>query len=279
MSAAAPGAYLPAAYPERHVAGSDADAYFQLSGTSMAAAEVSGAVALLLERGARLSPAETRAVLQVTSTFVPEAGLMGAGAGSVNALAAAGLLFGPLVGALIGLAGGLTYTLALGLGLPPWPAAALALATSIGATGALHEDGLADVADGLGGGRTRADKLRIMRDPRIGSYGTIALVLALLARAGALVALADPSAVVATLVTAGAVSRAALPAVMASLPLARSDGLAAQTGRPHPLRAAAAVLIAVLTAAALLGQGAPAALLGGAVGAWIASRRMRRPTS
>src|SRR4029450_13138448 len=91
----------------------------------------------------------------------------------------------PLVGALIGLAGGLAYALALGLGLPPWPAATLALATSIRATGRLHEDGLADVADGWGGGRTREDKLRIMRDPRLGSYGTIALVLALLARAGA----------------------------------------------------------------------------------------------
>jgi adenosylcobinamide-GDP ribazoletransferase len=182
----------------------------------------------------------------------------------------------PLVGGLIGLAGGLTYTLALGLGLPPWPAAALALATTIGATGALHEDGLADVADGFGGGRAREDKLRIMRDPCIGSYGTIALVLALLARASALVALADPSAVVATLVTAGAISRAALPAVMASLPLARVDGLAAQTGRPHPLRAAAAVLIAVLTAAALLGQGAPAALLAGAVGAVVVALLARR---
>jgi adenosylcobinamide-GDP ribazoletransferase len=173
----------------------------------------------------------------------------------------------PLVGALIGLAGGLAYALALGLGLPPWPAAALALATSIGATGALHEDGLADVADGWGGGRTREDKLRIMRDPRIGSYGTIALTLALLARAGALVALADPLQVMTALITAGAVSRAALPPVMIGLPQARSDGLAALAGRPHPLRATAAALIAALAAAALLGPSAPAALVAGAVGA------------
>ena len=69
-------------------------------------------------------------------------------------LAASVPLF-PVVGALIGLAGGLAYALAIWLGLPSWPAAALALATAICATGALHEDGLADVADGFGGGRTR----------------------------------------------------------------------------------------------------------------------------
>ena len=190
-------------------------------------------------------------------------------------LAASVPLF-PVVGALIGLAGGLAYALAIWLGLPSWPAAALALATTICATGALHEDGLADVADGFGGGRTREDKLRIMRDPRIGSYGTIALVLALLARAGALVALADPLQVVSALVTAGAVSRAALPAVMVSLPQARSDGLAAQAGRPHPLRAAAAALIAVLIAIACLGETAPAALLAGVAGALAMALLARR---
>jgi adenosylcobinamide-GDP ribazoletransferase len=184
----------------------------------------------------------------------------------------------PLVGALIGLAGGLTYTLALGLGLPPWPAAALALATTIGASGALHEDGLADVADGFGGGRTRADKLRIMRDPRIGSYGALALLLALLARAGALAALAEPWTVAAAMIVAGAVSRAALAPVMAILPNARSDGLAAGAGRPHGLRAGAAVLVAALIAVALLGEVAGAALLAGAGAAvavaWLARRQI-----
>jgi adenosylcobinamide-GDP ribazoletransferase len=92
-------------------------------------------------------------------------------------------------------------------------------------------------------------------------------VLALLARAGAVVALADHLAVVATLVTAGAVSRAALPAVMVGLPPGRGDGLAAQAGRPHPLRAAAAALIAVLIAIACLGETSPGALLTGALGA------------
>jgi adenosylcobinamide-GDP ribazoletransferase len=140
---------------------------------------------------------------------------------------AAGMPWFPLIGALIGLAGALLYALAHWLGLPPWPAAAVALATTIWLTGALHEDGLADVADGFGGGRTQGDKLRIMRDPRIGSYGTLALALALLARAGALAGLAEPLAVAAAMVSAGAVSRGALPAVMAALPAAREAAIAA----------------------------------------------------
>jgi adenosylcobinamide-GDP ribazoletransferase len=186
-------------------------------------------------------------------------------------LAASVPLF-PVIGALIGLAGGVGYALAAWLGVPPWPAAAIALATTIWLTGALHEDGLADVSDGFGGGRTREDKLRIMRDPRIGSYGALALVLALLARAGALAALAAPCAVGAALVAAGAASRAALPAVMAILPGARIDGLAAAAGRPHPLRAAAAVLVGTLIAVALLGEAAPAALLAGAGATLVAAR-------
>ena len=171
----------------------------------------------------------------------------------------------PVVGAAVGLAGGITYGLSVWLGLPPVPAAVLALAATIWATGALHEDGLADVADGFGGGRTREAKLAIMRDSRIGSYGALALVLVLLARLSAIAALAETT--VAALIAAGAVSRAALPAVMVALPQARPDGLAACAGRPHPLRAAAAVLIAALLALVLLGGVAPVALVAGGLAA------------
>jgi adenosylcobinamide-GDP ribazoletransferase len=181
-------------------------------------------------------------------------------------LAASAPMF-PVVGAMVGLAGAIAYTLAVWLGLPPLPAAAVALGATIWLSGAMHEDGLADVADGFGGGSTPDDKLAIMRDPRIGSYGAIALVLALLARAGAVAALGEPSDVAATLVAAGAVSRGALPAAMAALPPARADGLAAGAGRPHPLRAAAALLIAALIAFLLLGGTALAALAAGAAGA------------
>ena len=182
----------------------------------------------------------------------------------------------PVVGALVGLAGAIAYAIAIWVGLPPWPAAAVALGATAWLTGALHEDGLADVADGFGGGRTREDKLALMRDPRIGSYGALALVLAVLARAGAIAALAEPEAVAAAMVAAGAASRAALPAVMAALPQARPEGLAASAGRPHPSRAAAALLIAVLIALVMLGGTAPAALAAGALAALAGALLARR---
>jgi len=157
----------------------------------------------------------------------------------------------PLVGVLVGLVGGLAYGIASTLGLPPPPAAVVAIAALVWATGALHEDGLADLADGLGG-TTRAQRLEIMRDPRVGSFGVIALVLALLARVGALAALAQPIAVVGALIAAAAFSRALMPAAMLALPRARADGLAASAGRPHPVRVAAAAVIAIAVGLILL---------------------------
>ena len=92
VSAEVTGSYLSRAFPARHVAGSGHDAYIQLSGTSMAAGVVSGAVALLLQERPGLRPEGTTAVLQLTSSFMPEAGMVAAGAGSINVLAAAELL-------------------------------------------------------------------------------------------------------------------------------------------------------------------------------------------
>ena len=92
VSAEAEGSYLSRTYPERHVAGAGANGYIQLSGTSMAAGVVSGAVALLLEQRPNLKPADAKAALQLTSTFLPSAGLVGAGAGELNVLSASELL-------------------------------------------------------------------------------------------------------------------------------------------------------------------------------------------
>ncbi|PYR30122.1 MAG: hypothetical protein DMF92_09550, partial [Acidobacteria bacterium] len=78
VSAEVTGSYLSRAFPGRHVAGSGHDAYIQLSGTSMAAGVVSGAVALLLQERPGLRPEGTTAVLQFTSSFMPEAGLIAA---------------------------------------------------------------------------------------------------------------------------------------------------------------------------------------------------------
>src|SRR5262249_41157698 len=87
----------------------------------------------------------------------------------------------PVAGILVGLAGALAYRIAIRLNVAPIPAAALALAATMALTGAMHEDGLADSFDGLGG-RTREQKLDIMRDSRLGTFGMLALVITLLLR-------------------------------------------------------------------------------------------------
>jgi adenosylcobinamide-GDP ribazoletransferase len=159
----------------------------------------------------------------------------------------------PIAGALVGLIGALVYWLAHVVGLPPLPAAALALAATLAATGCLHEDGLADVADGFGGGGTRERKLEIMRDSRIGTYGTCAVMTSLLLRASALAALAEPSVVAPTLIAAHAGARAGLPMFMSLLPPARADGLSACAGRPPGGSVVTAGLLGIGTLGLALG--------------------------
>ena len=86
---------------------------------------------------------------------------------SMRVFPAAGALIGALTGLLLS---GLEWS-----GLPPLVYGALAVAAGLAVTGALHEDGLADTADGFGGGKSRERRLEIMRDSRIGTYGTLAL--------------------------------------------------------------------------------------------------------
>lgn len=184
----------------------------------------------------------------------------------------------PIVGAGIGLAGGAAYLVAHGVGLPPVLAAIAAVGVQALLTGALHEDGLADMADGLGGGGDRDRKLEIMRDSRIGSYGAIALMLGLAARIGAIAAIDDPAATAAALVASGAASRALLPSLTRYFEPARRDGIAATAGRPTlgiALTAGGlAILVAVLTTGgvgvAAIGVAAAAAFGLG----WIARRQI-----
>jgi adenosylcobinamide-GDP ribazoletransferase len=158
----------------------------------------------------------------------------------------------PLIGALIGLAGGGVYWLALVFGVAPLAAALLAIGAVAWLTGGLHEDGLADCADGFGGGHDRDAKLAIMRDSRIGSYGVLALTIGVGLRAAALADLA-PADGVAALVAAHAASRAAMPLMLALLEPARRDGLAASLGRPSDLVLAQAVILGVLVCALVTG--------------------------
>jgi adenosylcobinamide-GDP ribazoletransferase len=140
----------------------------------------------------------------------------------------------PLAGVVLGIMPALAMGAALVLGLGPWLAATLAVTVSILTTGALHEDGLADTADSFGGA-TRERRLEIMRDSRIGSFGSAALFLALALRIGALAALAARAewpAVLAAIRIAAALSRPAGLTLLAFLPPARRDGASYSVGQP-----------------------------------------------
>ena len=134
----------------------------------------------------------------------------------------------PLAGVAVGALIGGVFSGAVALGLPGPVASVLAVAAGVAATGGMHEDGLADLADGFGGGQTRARKLEIMRDSRVGSYGVIALVLALALRLTLLAGMPGGWRTVAALVGLAAMSRAVLPVLMLILPQARAEGLGAK---------------------------------------------------
>jgi adenosylcobinamide-GDP ribazoletransferase len=157
----------------------------------------------------------------------------------------------PLVGAAIGAIGGAVYWITHSLSCPPALAALCALVAMIIATGALHEDGLADFADGLAGD-TKERSLAIMRDHQIGTYGVIALMLSLAMRTTAIALIAEPRAVMAALIAADAASRLSAVLIMAALPLARRDGLSASVGSPTAGLAAIALGVTFVIAWLLL---------------------------
>lgn len=159
----------------------------------------------------------------------------------------------PVAGLVPGGAGTLAAWIALGVGLPPSIAAGLAVCASIAATGALHEDGLADTADGFWGGWTRERRLEIMKDSRIGTYGVLALAIATGLRWAALAALMTAGTVAGPLVAAALLSRAAMLPVAAHLPHARRDGLSAATGRPPLGAELIGVAFAAIVSALLIG--------------------------
>jgi adenosylcobinamide-GDP ribazoletransferase len=191
----------------------------------------------------------------------------------------AALWSAPLVGIGVGLIGAGVYALAHVLHVPALPAAVLAVAAAVVVTGALHEDGLADVADGFGGGATRDRKLDIMRDSRIGSYGVCALLVSFMLRVAALASLGDPALVAAVLVAAHAAARAPIAAFMLLVPPARTDGMSADAGRPPQASAAVALLLGLVPLFIVLGFGAGVVAVvllaaGFAVMAWLCKRQI-----
>jgi adenosylcobinamide-GDP ribazoletransferase len=154
----------------------------------------------------------------------------------------------PLVGAVIGgLLIGLDWLLALAF--PPGVSAALLLAAWVLVTGALHLDGFLDSCDGLFGGRTPEDRLRIMLDERAGAFAVIGAVLLLLVKYAALTT--NPDRLVALLV-APVVGRWAMSMAVVGFPYGRAEGLGrAMKDHAHCPQIVLASLIAVTVAGAV----------------------------
>jgi adenosylcobinamide-GDP ribazoletransferase len=161
----------------------------------------------------------------------------------------------PLIGVIVaGGAVGIGYA-ALQLGLGVGSVAVLMLGAQAILTGALHEDGLADCADGFFGGHDKQRRLAIMKDSQIGSFGALALCLCVLARWSALVALIHGGQW-GVVLAAGAISRAPMAALMAGLPNARGSGLSATVGAPSHQTAVIACGLALILGLILCGWSA-----------------------
>jgi adenosylcobinamide-GDP ribazoletransferase len=177
----------------------------------------------------------------------------------------------PLIGAFIGIAVALVDRGLLAINIPEAAAAALALGAGAALTGALHEDGLADVGDGFGGGRDRDAKLAIMRDSRVGTYGVLVLLVSFVVKVSALTSLPLVE-IIPALIATHALARATTPVLAANLPFARDDGLGKSAGRPGTASVIIAVGIAIVIALlclsfkvavlAVLATAASAALMG-----------------
>src|SRR5579875_3617865 len=156
----------------------------------------------------------------------------------------------PLAGALVGSSAALALGAAATLGFRPLLAAPLALCSLLLTSGAIHEDGLADCADGFFGGETRERRLEIMRDSRTGTYGAAALALTLYIRSASLAILAGKSLALACLVlaAAAAVSRTAALLPLFLLPPARQDGAGFAAGKPGGQALVSALIAAALFA-------------------------------
>jgi adenosylcobinamide-GDP ribazoletransferase len=151
----------------------------------------------------------------------------------------------PVVGGVVGVIGAGVFAVCNLAGLQPLPSAVITLTAQLFATGALHEDGLADLADGFGGGRDRQRKLEIMRDSNIGTFGALALGLSMLLRVSAIAGLADPTL---WLIAIGTLSRTAMLGLLATTKPARRDGIAASLHTLPKLAVAVGMGIGVASA-------------------------------
>ena len=185
---------------------------------------------------------------------------------------AAAAAMAPVAGLILALPQVAVLAAASALSLPADVCVVLTLTTSVLLTGALHEDALADCADGFGGGADRQRKLAIMRDSRIGAYGATAIVLSLLLRASALAAALAAGRAGTALCVAAMLSRAACLVPLALLSPARVDGAgAASSVRPDRMLAAWGVAVILTIAWAVAAHGGLGYGVGSSLGAALAS--------
>ena len=177
-----------------------------------------------------------------------------------------------LIGVLWAAAVWLGCMAGLWLGLPPMVAALIGLAIGIVLTGAMHEDGLADSADGLWGGHDPTRRLEIMKDSTIGTYGVLALVISFALRWGLLVSLLEAEFAFGGLIIAAVIGRALMAVVMANLPHARLDGLSHSVGRPDFQPAYAGLALAVFIGAVFGGFSGVLACALAVLTAWACAR-------
>jgi adenosylcobinamide-GDP ribazoletransferase len=182
----------------------------------------------------------------------------------------------PVVGLAVGAIGAISYAVAWHFHLSPGLDGLVAVLAMALTTGGFHEDGLADTADGIGGGTTADKRLLIMKDSRIGSFGALALIASVGLRVAAVAQMAEPRLVAPALIVAAIFGRSAMPGVLLLSAPARAEGLAATLGlperpriylgwtlavlvgllllRPHTMLVAAFVTILVVGAMAALGR-------------------------
>lgn len=179
----------------------------------------------------------------------------------------------PLVGLVVGAVSAAVFLLTCQWGMPAMVAAWLAIAAQILLTGGLHEDGLADTADALAFNRSAEEKLAIMRDSRIGSFGVLALIITVGMRAAIIGSLAANFNAFCIIVIAAMMSRAAMAALMATTQQARQTGMAADAGSPPPL---ALLACCALPLPAVLFTGGVTAMLTAAAITCVATWWIRR---
>ena len=185
----------------------------------------------------------------------------------------------PVVGVMIGSLAGLVLLCSEPF-FPPVVAVLFCMGTTVLLTGALHEDGLADAMDGLLGGKETRQRLEIMRDSRLGSYGALALWFSLTAKAFVLTSLLEEGVLkaVTALIVAQGLGRAATVALLFSHPYVRSDqSKASPFGNAVTLKEALlASIFPVLLSFVLLGNKSVFTLIGAAAGTWAAGRYFQK---